>query len=423
MPKPRFYLKQPHSEAPTLIYLKYFAKPRLLTLSTGCKVHPRDWNEKTQRPRKSHPDAAELGTVLDRIETTVTSAVMRLKADGRPITVEALRRILEGENVTAKAGSDIIPYILENFKDRKSASVYTNLSANITAFTRRNKRGRTFEEIDSVWFRDFQKFLISQDHANTYAARLLTALKTVVKTAALDKVTRNTEILLSPIGITAEPAGGIVLTLEDVLHLANFPLEGDRLKDIRDCFVCACLTGLRHSDWGKLTLEPSSLIQAAGREFIQVATQKTSVIVHVPLFEPVKQILQRNGGRLRIISDQKANDYIKEMAKAAGFTDKVKWIDRRGGTAKHHELERWELMTTHTGRRTFISACRASGMPDNLIAEMTGHSKRKTMTDVYDRRNFEQKAAQMEPYLRQMESVFPSGSVPLKWLNEWDGLI
>lgn len=408
MPKPRFYLKKPHQSGETLIICRYFAKPRLLVISTGCKIEPRHWNPKEQRARKGAPDAEQLNAILERFAAEVTSAVLKLKADKKPITPENLRSILENKDLSHTPGKEIIPYILKTFQDRKSASVYTNLSNQVNAFTRRNRRGRTFEEIDSLWFRDFQKFLLSQDLANSYCARLLTALKTVVKSAVLDKATQNAEILLSPIGVTSEPAGGIVLTIEEVEALSRATFDTERLSAARDCFVCACLTGLRHSDWSKLTLEPGSLVKTGGREFVQVATQKTGVIVHVPLFPIVRKILERNGGRLHVITDQRANDYIKEMAEKAGFTDTITWIDRRGGTAKHHTSARFELFSTHTGRRTFVSACRAVGMPDNLISEMTGHSKRRSMTDVYDRRNFEQKAENLAPYLQKMESAFPS---------------
>ena len=68
------------------------------------------------------------------------------------------------------------------------------------------------------------------------------------------------------------------------------------------------------------------------------------------------------------------------------------------------------MMGTHTARRTFNSAARAVCMPDGLIGEMTGHSKKKNMADIYDRRKFEAKAEQMEPYLQKMETPLYDGS-------------
>ncbi len=415
MPEVRFYIKkEDDSQKRALITAKYFCKPRIFSMSTGVKILPRDWNPTKQRARKTATGSSDINAILDRIEDSIHAAVLKLKAGKKPVSPESIRGVLEGENLTSEPGKDVVEYIIANFKNKVT---YSNLAHQIQAFTRRTRRGRSFEDIDTRWYRDFEKFLLSQELANSYAARLLTALKSTVKCAVMDRVTLHNEIFGMRSGISSETSGKMPLTFDEVNAFYRYDPGEPHLVEIRDCLVAACLTGLRYSDWSKLLL--SNMVTIGRREFIEVFTQKTATFVHIPLIGPTKSILEKYGGRLPVQDKHRTNRYLKIMAQKAGFVSSVQRIDRRGGTAGLITKDRWTLFSTHVGRVTFNSACRGVGMPDHLIQELTGHKGRqRTMTDHYDRRNFEAKAEAMEPYLRKMEMSFPGDDIPLKWLSD-----
>lgn len=410
MPTPRFYYKEEkNKDGLALVYMRYYCKPRQLSLSSGIHVRPVDWNGKTQRVRKSDPDADSKNQILDDLSQQVQSAALSLRAAKKPLTPESLRAVIEKTGTSAQGGKDVADFAAKEFADKGSAGVYSNLAKQIIAFIRSNRRGRTFEEIDPQWFRDFRQFLTKkQQLSDSYAARTLTALKTVIKQAALFGYTQNTSALLMPIEVSTEASSAVIFTLTEINQLLSVELYDHELERVRDCFVCACLTGLRHSDWHKLTLEASSIIDANGRKFCRIATEKTGVFVHSPLFAPVVDILKKYGGKLPVEAPAKTITALREVCELAGFTDTVTKYTRRGMTQQSHNSPRFEQVGTHTGRRSFISACRGVGMPDNLIGEMSGHNKSQSMADLYDRRAFEQKAAQMEPYLQKIEGEFPS---------------
>ncbi len=409
MPIPRFYYKEEkNKDGLALVYMRYYCKPRQLSLSSGIHVRPADWNEKTQRVRKSDPDADSKNQILDDLSQQVQSAALSLRAAKKPLTPESLRAVIEKTGTSTQGGKDVADFAANEFTDKGSANVYTNLAAQILTFTRSTRRGRTFEEIDPAWFRDFRAFLVKQKLSDSYTARTLGALKTVIKRAALYGYTSNTSALLMPIEVSTETSSAVIFTLTEINQLLTVELYDPELERVRDCFVCACLTGLRHSDWHKLTLEASSIIDANGRKFCRIATEKTGVFVHSPLFAPVVAILKKYGGKLPVDAPAKTRTALREVCELAGFTDTVTKYTRRGMTQQSHNSPRFEQVGTHTGRRSFISACRGVGMPDNLIGEMSGHNKSKSMADLYDRRAFEQKAEQMEPYLQKIEGEFPS---------------
>lgn len=421
MPKTRFYLKaEINRDGEALIYARFFVRPRNLTLSTGESIKPAHWNENTQRARKNAPDAESLNTILDNIAADIEAAAKKLKAEKKPVTRESIRAAIEKTGTGKNQAQEIAAYavFIASTKDANSAKSYNTLAAQVNDFTRSTRRGKTFEELDTVWFRDFRQFLLDKKLASSTVSKMLSVLKTVTKHAILYEVTANAKILLHPIEVGTQGATAISLSLEEIKAFADAPLTDTRLEKVRDCFVCACLTGLRISDWGKLTTDPAHVVTAAGREYCRIHTQKTGVVVHVPLFPIVQTILTKYGGRLPIITEQKTNIFLKDAAQVAGFTDTITKSIQSGKNSSSEQLPRFAMFSAHTARRSFVTVCRALGVPDNLIGEITGHSKKRSVTDIYDKAGFEQKAERLEPYLRKIEAVFPSDFTPIKFLDD-----
>lgn len=119
MPIARFYIKEKNRDGVCLIFLRFYCKPRQLTLSTGCHVRPADWNEKTQRVRKTDPNADSINAVIDGIAEDVTSAEKKLKAAKKAVTPEAVRAMVEKSPET-RANADVAAFARTHFDDVKS---------------------------------------------------------------------------------------------------------------------------------------------------------------------------------------------------------------------------------------------------------------------------------------------------------------
>lgn len=409
MPEVRFYLKKEQNKAGRcLIICKYYAG-ELLTISTQCRIEPEHWNPKTQRPRKSCPERDDLNKVLDRFKAQIRAADSKLRGGGKTPTPARIREELEAAGQTTAKGTEVAAYIISQARFKKP--VYQSLLSHIQKFTRSTKRGKTFDEINAKWYRAFEEFLEKGDYKDNYIGQLLNALKAVVRQAVGEGLTDNAAILFIRGTFTMSTEGKIPLTLEEVIQFSAIPTADDEAARIRDAFVVACLTGLRNGDWDKLDLQ--NTINVGGRDFVQVFNSKTQHFIHTPLFSLTRQLLQKYGGKIKTPHRDKVNVVLKEMARQAGYTADVQRVVRRAKDVEVVNVPRWKLFSTHVGRATLNSALRATGMPDHLIQEITGHNSgsKKSMTDHYDRRAFEQKAAQMEPYLQQLESVFPSDIV------------
>jgi integrase len=152
------------------------------------------------------------------------------------------------------------------------------------------------------------------------------------------------------------PVDSIALTFSEVVHLSELEIKDKRLDKVRDVFVFACLTGLRYSDVSRLKkINFQTLTKKDARlSIIDIVTQKTGERVSVPLHPIAKAVIKRNGGELpRVPSNQKLNEYLKELCELA-------------------------QMSTHTARRTFATIAYVHfKMPAFLVMKATGHKSER----------------------------------------------
>ena len=163
----------------------------------------------------------------------------------------------------------------------------------------------------------------------------------------------------------------IYLTEDELMILYNLQLDEDRLKRVRDAFVFQCFTGVRYSD-----------IQNISREDIKnatwtVRTKKTHQIIEIPLNPYAISILAKYNDDekpLPVISNQKMNTYLKELCKKAKINDPVKLVKYQGNERIETTYKKFEIVGTHTARRTFISLSLQKGMKPDVIMAITGHT-------------------------------------------------
>jgi integrase len=149
-------------------------------------------------------------------------------------------------------------------------------------------------------------------------------------------------------------------------------IDIDRLAQVRDAFVFCCLSGLAFSDIKGL--KPEHIVRDNnGALWIRKKRQKTGNMCNIPLLDPAKEILDRykdhpaclkQGVLLPVLSNQKMNAYLTELADICGITKKI---------------------SSHTGRHSFAtSVALANGVSIENVAKMLGHSDTK-MTRHYAR--------------------------------------
>ena len=179
----------------------------------------------------------------------------------------------------------------------------------------------------------------------------------------------------------------IFLTWEELNRLREFkiPPTKQALERVRDVFLFQCFTGLRYSD--VFNLRRSDI----KGDHIEVTTVKTSDSLVIELNKHSKAILEKyqdvvfeHDKALPVITNQKMNEYLKELAELAGINEPIRQTYYKGNERIDEVTPKYALLGTHAGRRTFICNALALGIPPQVVMKWTGHSDYKAMKPYID---------------------------------------
>lgn len=179
----------------------------------------------------------------------------------------------------------------------------------------------------------------------------------------------------------------LYLTRDELTRIRNLELTGtnDYLNPVRDVFLFCCFSGLRHSDVSNLRRDDVK------GDHIEVTTVKTADSISIELNDVTKGILDkykdipfRDGRALPCYTNQAMNRDIKEICRLAGIDEGIRVTTYKGNVRTDEIRPKWELLGTHTGRRTFIVNALSLGIPPNVVMKWTGHSDYKSMKPYID---------------------------------------
>lgn len=179
----------------------------------------------------------------------------------------------------------------------------------------------------------------------------------------------------------------IFLTQTELAQVKNYviPLEKEYLERVRDVFLFLCFTGLRYSDVCNLK---KSDIKGDSIEIITIKTMD-SLIIELnnhsrEILEKYKDRVFERGLALPVITNQKMNEYLKELMELAGIDEPIRETHYRGNERIDTIIPKYALISTHAGRRTFICNALSLGIPPQVVMKWTGHSDYKAMKPYID---------------------------------------
>lgn len=379
-----FILKEPTSKEPTLLYLVFRYGGEKFKYSTGQKINPKFWNKEKHRAKETRlfPEYPEFNATLDKIETIVFNTYRKAINDKIKPVPELFRNELDvflqkkGEGLKA----DLISFS-ESFVDgssRKPATKKQQRQAirNLKEFKAASKRSMDFETIDLEFYDDFLKFLTDKKYGINSIGTIVKNLKVFLNEAVERGLTQNLQFKNRRFKTMEEPSESIYLTEQEIEAIYKLDLSANtKLDRVRDLFIIGCYTGLRYSDLVQLRNE--NLIENG--QMVKVKTEKTGETVIIPLHDYIKEILIKyNGIPPETISNQKMNDYLKELGKLAELNQQSVISYTKGGEKFTELFEKWELITVHTARRSFATNAYLQDVPTISIMKITGHRTEKS---------------------------------------------
>jgi len=167
--------------------------------------------------------------------------------------------------------------------------------------------------------------------------------------------------------INKEEAEHVYLNEDEIRLITNTKLD-DRLAEIRDLFLIGCWTGLRISDLSRLKTENIK------DGLVSIKTQKTREGVVIPVTDELQAVLDKYPERLpKIPTDQYYNRQLKDVCRLSGLDEPVMAEVRKGDLTVIAPVPKWQLVTSHTARRSFATNLYRRGIPSTQLMFLTGH--------------------------------------------------
>jgi len=397
MAVPKLLLREPTAKGKTLIFLVFRIGNDRLKYSTGESIEPQYWNTETQTANeaiKGNKQLSEqlksINLQLSRYKNKVAEIESFWTVQKIEPTIEALKDELDKEFKIEPATrkNDLFGFIetfIENVKftrgtNPKPISPKTKTKYRITLkilkdFAEKKRRGKLdFKNIDMDFYFEFIDFLQKQyKHTPNTIGKNVKVLKLFLREATEAGLKTNPTFENRKFAAMSEDVSHIYLNENELDLLWNLDLSNNsRLETVRDLFLIGCHTALRFSDF--TNIKPQNIIETTGGRAIKIQTQKTSQTVFIPLHWRVEVILAKYDNQLpRAISNQKMNDYLKEVGKLAGIDTQIETSKTKAGLKFTSLQPKYELITTHTARRSAATNMFKAGIPSISIMRITGH--------------------------------------------------
>lgn len=386
----------------------------VLRAKSGIYINPKSWNAKNGEIRTSslEPESAKLKTKLDNLCNTIMKEFT--ETDILNINKEWLTLVIDKFHYPTKYEpktiiSTLFDYI-EDFiekaphrKDRATGRLLTH--NNIQQYkatykhlkefaTTKRKKDFEFKDINKKFYDGFVAYLqneilvidkdkkpiLDKDGKPTYIKKAFTQNSVGKHIRILKLILNEAPKELSQqadynnFHVFTEEVDTIYLNESELEILQKYDFKNKpHLDRVRDWFLLLAWTGCRFSDLAKIGKTDIR------NGFITFRQQKTNTKVTIPLHPIVKDILRKYDFNLpEPISNQRFNEYIKEVAKQAGLTQLETKTSTIGGELTTESQAKYELISSHTGRRSFATNMYLRGVPSLTIMSITGHKTEKS---------------------------------------------
>ena len=396
----KFRLKSNSKKEKNTIYI-YLSNGRgnMFEVKSGFSIDPQDWNIAKGFPKQNTPENKNLHTDLKKLESFIHSSMNTANSKGELIDKYWLERTINDcfsrvEKTDAEILVNHIQHIIDNAKTRKvkgkkglglsesRISGYKTFKSLILRYEKAKEKTIRLTEINSSFEDDFKNWLlVDESYKMNYAGKQFDNLKAVCEDA------KRLEISVHPHAKNIQSFSEsdsdrniVTLSFEEQELIANTVMPSESLENIKKWLLIGCSFGQRGNDLLDYSLD--NIRKEEDYYFVDVWQKKVNKWVTVPIMsESIANIVLNE--RPYKISLQKINDYIKEVCQIAGIDSLTK-----GGVIKVINIDKdrkikrkvdglypkWELVTTHSFRRSFATNY-DKWIPRTVLMGITGHEK------------------------------------------------
>ena len=356
------------------IYLRITIDGKAAEIAAKRYIDPKKWDNKAHKAVGNSQEAKILNAYLKTLEQQVydfhylmlkeedfvTAESLKSKLLGTDVTTRMLIPIFQEHNdkVEALVGKDFAPGTLERYKTSlKHTQEFLNWKYKVSDID--------ITKIDHVFIMDYDFWLRSvRKCANNTAVKYIKNFKKIIRLCMANGWLSKDPFLgyKAKLKVVERP----YLTKEEIQAIYEKEFASDRLNQVRDIFLFSCFTGLAYVDVKQLS-KSNINIGIDGDQWIFTRRQKTDTSTRVPLLPLARELVLKYENHPQcvnsdvlfpILSNQKMNSYLKEIASICGINKEL---------------------TFHIARHTFATTVTLSnGVPIESVSKMLGHTNIKT---------------------------------------------
>lgn len=381
----------------SLIFRIRHAKEFEATYTSNLKIRAKDWDKEAQQVRASFDidkkKRLEFNKQVLKIKEAILSILYPLNSyddiTSKWLNEEITKIIYPGNNLPLQEEKpeSLLKWVnmfveqAPNRKDKVTGRLLVNNNVQQYKATQKHlndfakhkrKKDFLFKDLDQKFYDAFVEYLQGLGFTANSVGKHIRILKLMLNEAT--KLGFNTSTDYTAFYVFNEEVDTIYITEEELSILKEADLTSTPYLDrVRDWFLLLAWTGCRFSDLekiGKTDIKDG---------FITFRQQKTNTKVTIPLHPVVSEILQKYEYKLPApITNQRFNEYIKEVARRAKIDNKEAVTRTIGGKLQTITQPKYELISSHTGRRSFCTNMYKRGLPTLMIMSISGHKTEKS---------------------------------------------
>jgi integrase len=381
-------------DAPIFMFFSF--DNRRLQYYTGYRIDSWKWDEITQRVKKNNfnqdgVSASDINDHLDKIKGTVQEIYKEYKILEKNLSIQAIRnelklRLKEDKRKRKTFFQCYAEYLEEVKRIRTVSTVkkYNTLLNHLMDFQRECNYKVEFESINADFFRKFIDYLLEvSDHINSTIAKNLKLLKSFLNWASSEDKGYNQNRYYKAFKHNLKGVDSfgcsktkkiVFLTWPEFTHLYNLEIDEPHLERVRDVFCFGCTTGLRYSDIYNLKRSnikdnyiETAVIKEEERVVIELNDYSRNIL------EKYKEIQFEEDKCLPVISEQRMNQSLKILGQKAGFKTYENMVYYKGPDRIEETFQKWQLLTSHVAKKTFVSNALFFNIPMEIIKSWTGN--------------------------------------------------
>lgn len=393
------------SSSSSMVMLRYIHNKQSVLFYTHKNIDDDCWDFNNQCSKKSYSSHISFNTYLrtfkQRIEDIINHCFINSQ---NPSTTLVKQMYIQQQNSVVNNNISFFDYCYQFIEQSKlhkchsTIKTYKTIVNKLLQYQKYSNVSLHWDSFNLSFYYDFLHFYTSvQSHHTNGFGRVIKILKIILNDAFDKNIHQNTDYKHKNFKVLTEEVNNIYLTEDELQSIISLDLSfNTTLQNVRDCFIIGCYTGLRFSDISNINKEH------VFNNTIKIKTQKTDQWVTIPLLEPVRNIMTTYrlspNGFPKVCNSLTMNKYLKQIGEMAGLTDVIIKVRSKGKTRVEQRLPKFQLITTHTARRSFATNLFKKGVPSRVIMLITGHKTEKSFNS-YIKINSDENAELLLSYL------------------------